>query len=228
MRAAEARAGGEDLLEETRMRRLFASTFVAVGTAALLATVAGAQMNSGAGTGTRTGSGTSRDAGTAAGSFDTVVSVDPTANRIVVENATGEQRTITLDKSTGIERRAGQGATGQTMRIAQLSPGDRIIVSGSSRAGGFQAQRIEVLPGGMNAPGMPGANPASPPGVMRPGDPNSTQPGASPRGGIGTTPTNPSGGGMGGSGTGGSGTGGAGGGAGGAGGGAGGGGGGGR
>jgi len=185
------------------MRRLFASIFVAAGAAALLATGAVAQMNSGTGTGPGT---TVRDIGTAAGSFDTVVSVDPTANRLVVENATGEQRTIRLDDTTGIQRRSAPGTTPTTLRIAQLTPGDRIIVSGSSRAGGFTAQRIEVLPSG--PPGMtPHANPASPPGVMRPGAPNAPQPDPSPRGGIGTTPTNPSGagtgGGMGGSGAGG-------------------------
>ena len=183
------------------MRRLLASTVVAAGAAALLATGAVAQMNSG----TRTGT-TIRDTGTAAGSFDTVVSVDPTANRLVVENATGEQRTIALDTSTGILRRGAPGATATTMRIAQLTPGDRIIVTGSSRAGAFTAQRIEVLPGGMNAPGVtPNANPASPPGTMRPGAPNPT--GGAPENPTGGAPSNPTGapgaGGMGGSGAGG-------------------------
>jgi hypothetical protein len=217
MRAASGARSGRTVLEDLLMKRLLASTFVAAGAAALLATGAVAQMNSGTG---RTGTGMTPDTGMAAGQPETIVSVDPTANRIVVENAAGQQRTIRLDNTTGIQRQAAPGTTATTMRIAQLSPGDRIIVNGSTRAGSFMAQRIDVLPsGGVGAPGVtPGANPASPPGSMRPGAP-SANPTGPPSGSTGGSPSGSTGGSMGGSGTGGSG-GGTGGGAGGAGGGA--------
>jgi hypothetical protein len=188
------------------MRRLLASTFVAAGAAALLATGAVAQMNSG----TRAGSGMIHDqTGTVAKPFETITSIDPTANRIVVRNAAGVQRVVVLDSATGIERQGPVGASATPMRVSELAVGDRIVVVGSGRQGGFTAQRIEVLPGGaVGAPpsGMtPNANPAGPPGTMRPGAPNPT--GGAPNNPTGGAPSNPTGGtgtgGMGGTGAGG-------------------------
>jgi len=176
------------------MRALLASTSVAAGAAALLATGAAAQMNSGNGA----GSGTIHDqTGAVAKRFETIMSIDPAANRIVVRNAAGVQRVIVLDSATGIERQEAVGTSPTPMRVGELAVGDRIVVVGTGRQGGFTARRIEVLPGGaVSAPPsgvVPGANPVSPPGSTRPGDPNATQPGASPPSGMGSTPSSPGG-----------------------------------
>ena len=142
------------------MRRIV-TTLAAVGAAALFPTLAIGQMNTG-------GSGGARSMTVP---FETVVSVQHEDNQIVVRNAGGEQRTIMLTVLTEIER---QGLPGTTLRIGEINVGDRIVARGVSRSDGFTAQRIEVLDGGGVAaappPGTlsPGANPASPPGSVRP------------------------------------------------------------
>ena len=169
------------------MRRIACSLAVAT-VAALLAPGAFAQMNAGA-------------ARTLAEPFETVVSVSPDVSRIVVQDAAGQQRTVLLNDATGIVRQGRSGTSATPIRIGEIAAGDRIVVSGSSRQGGFTAQRIQVFqagdvgappPGVVTPPG--GANPASPPGSVRPGDPNAgagANPASPPNGGAGANPASP-------------------------------------
>jgi hypothetical protein len=141
--------------------------------------------------------------------FETIVSVSPDAHQMVVRNAAGQQRTILLDSATSITRQGRPGTAATAIRAGDIGPGDRIVIDGATRQGGFTAQRIQVFGAasgvggstpGVSAPGS--ANPASPPGNTGMGsNPAAPPPGA-------TRPGSPSGGGMGGTGGTGSGSGG--------------------
>jgi hypothetical protein len=175
------------------------SSLVALLLAALLASAAFAQMTSG---------GIVPDS-----QFETIVAVSPDASAMIVQNAAGQQRTVLLNTGTSIERQGRPGTTATQIRVGEIGVGDRILVTGAARQGGFTAQRVQVFgPGVVSAPppgvvappgsanpasppagtGAPdGSNPASPPpGTVRPGDPNTAAPGGSP-----ANPASPPGGG---------------------------------
>ncbi|HEX5064860.1 MAG TPA: hypothetical protein VFY49_01985 [Myxococcota bacterium] len=172
------------------MQRI-ASSLAAVCAAALLAPAAFAQM---------TGGGVVSDS-----QFETIVSVSPDASAMIVQDAAGQQRTVILGPGTSIERQGRPGTAATQIRVGEIGVGDRILVTGAPRQGGFTAQRVQVFPpgvvttppagvvtppvgspanpasppGGVGAPDS--ANPASPPpGSVRPGDPNVAAPGGSP------------------------------------------------
>src|SRR5262245_31719123 len=175
---------------EDAMKRI-ASSWAAVCVAALLASAASAQMTSG---------------GVVSGSqFETIVAVSPDARAMIVQNAAGQQRTVMLGPGASIERQGRPGTMATQMRVDEIGIGDRILVTGAPRQGGFAAQRVQVFPPGVvttppagvvtppagspanpaSPPGGTGApdtaNPAAPPpGSVRPGDPNVAAPGGSP------------------------------------------------
>jgi hypothetical protein len=138
------------------MKRI--SAFLAAsGAAALLAPAALAQVNT----------------GVADAQFETIVSVSPDARSMVVQNAAGQQRTILLSTGTTVTRPGRPGTTATTIGIGDIGAGDRIVIEGAARQGGFNAQRIQVF--------APGTVVAPPAGVVSPGvSPGVTPPGATP------------------------------------------------
>jgi hypothetical protein len=167
------------------------SSMAAAALATLLASAAFAQMTSG---------GVVSDA-----QFETIVAVSPDASAMIVQDAAGQQRTILLNTGTSIERQGRPGTTATQIRVGEIGVGDRILITGAPRQGGFTAQRVQVFPPGVvttppagvvtppvgspanpaSPPGGTGvidsANPAAPPpGSVRPGDPNVAAPGGSP------------------------------------------------
>jgi hypothetical protein len=111
----------------------------------------------------------------------TVIDVSRAQNRIVVQDAAGQQRTLLLNDQTRFERQGAPGTPGTAMRIDDVVVGDRLLV-GDPTQRGF-TRRVQVLPpGAVSAPGQPGtvrpgANPAAPPtGVNRPGSADPANP----------------------------------------------------
>jgi len=125
--------------------------------------------------------------GVADAQFETIVSVSPDGSAAVLQDAAGQQRTIMLDQSTTITRQGRPGTSATTIRLGDIGVGDRLVVEGAARQGGFNAQRIQVFgPGVVSAPppGVvtpPGANPAQPP-PSGTGAPNSANPAQPPSG----------------------------------------------
>ena len=132
--------------------------------------------------------------------FKTIMSISPDVSRIVMQDHR-PAKDHPAGRATALVPAEGRGASATPIRIGEIAAGDRIVVSGSSRQGGFTAQRIQVFqagdvgappPGVVTPPG--GANPASPPGSVRPGDPNAgagANPASPPNGGAGANPASP-------------------------------------
>lgn len=146
------------------------TSLAAAAAATLLASAALAQMT-----------------GVADAQFETIVSVSPDGSAAVLQDAAGQQRTIVLDPGTSITRQGRPGTSATTIRLGDIGVGDRILVEGAARQGGFTAQRIQVFgpgvvsapPPGVVSPGVSpgGANPASPPsGTGAPGGANPASP----------------------------------------------------
>ena len=150
------------------MQRIASLTAAAAAT--LLASAALAQMT-----------------GVADAQFETIVSVSPDGSAAVLQDAAGQQRTIVLDQGTSITRQGRPGTSATTIRLGDIGVGDRILVEGAVRQGGFTAERIQVFgPGVVSAPppGVvtpAGANPAQPP-PSGTGAPNSANPAQPPSG----------------------------------------------
>jgi hypothetical protein len=128
--------------------------------------------------------------------FETIVSVSPDASAMIVQDAAGQQRTILLNQGTSITREGRPGTTATTIRVGDIGVGDRILIDGAARQGGFTANRVQVFgPGVTGTPPAgvvtPGSSPGGTPGVSAPGTANPAAPPTGTGAPDGSNPASP-------------------------------------